>query len=446
VDEDLVRTHEQLIVPLLKKRFLFSGVERFVFYDVATSDGAIDENVFAYSNAAGHEKALVIYHNRWGHTAGSIQSSTPMAVRTAGGERHQRRISLGEALALSSDPRAFTTFRDHVTGLTYIRSNQELRERGFMIQAGPYSYQVFLDFAEHMDDDDGTYAGLASYLEGRGTPSLEHSQTELKLRPIHDSLRKLFSPEVIASLQDPQKAHLVEDGATDFFYVAARFTGAAENPAIYAQMIREEVVALLELFSTGSEDALRTRDSGLPDITIHDCWQLVDPVQLLVFSMLRALARFMESWEDPEMSRARFDALRMEWVLGPVLREHAPDESEALRFLQLVKVLVRHRLEYSPPSAEKREICAALRTLLEDGAVRSFLALNEYQGVWWFSKERLERLVCWMAAVLYLEADDKARVQLLETLPVLLGDVLADAETARYRVGPFLSLLDGKKD
>ena len=53
-DQYLIDRHNHEIFPLLKKRYLFAGVEDFLFYDV-WNNGSVNENVFAYSNRCGSE-------------------------------------------------------------------------------------------------------------------------------------------------------------------------------------------------------------------------------------------------------------------------------------------------------------------------------------------------------------------------------------------------------
>ena len=50
IDPNLVSRHEWEIFPLLHQRKLFAGVENFAFYDYFTSNGDLNENVYAYSN------------------------------------------------------------------------------------------------------------------------------------------------------------------------------------------------------------------------------------------------------------------------------------------------------------------------------------------------------------------------------------------------------------
>ena len=58
-DTDMVSRHEREIFPLMRRRKLFSGVDNFALYDFNTPDRGVDENVFAYSNRTGGERAVI---------------------------------------------------------------------------------------------------------------------------------------------------------------------------------------------------------------------------------------------------------------------------------------------------------------------------------------------------------------------------------------------------
>ena len=88
---DLVARHEREIFPLLHRRWLFAEVDDFALYDFYTSDGAVNEDVFAFSNRRGDARSLVVYHNKYAETSGWIRTA---AVTGA---------SLAEGLGLSSD-------------------------------------------------------------------------------------------------------------------------------------------------------------------------------------------------------------------------------------------------------------------------------------------------------------------------------------------------------
>ena len=83
-DRWLVARHEREIFPLLHKRYLFAEVANFLLYDFFGADGSVNEDVFAYSNRAGDERGLVIYHNKWAEARGEIRTSAAYVVKEAG--------------------------------------------------------------------------------------------------------------------------------------------------------------------------------------------------------------------------------------------------------------------------------------------------------------------------------------------------------------------------
>ncbi len=108
-DHWLVERHEREIAPLLNRRWLFAESSNFLLYDFFQGTGLVDENVFAYSNRNGSERALVVYNNRYGTAHGTIDYSAAYADKGAGQLRQQR---LREGLGLSGDGAAMLAFRD----------------------------------------------------------------------------------------------------------------------------------------------------------------------------------------------------------------------------------------------------------------------------------------------------------------------------------------------
>ncbi|MGD8997018.1 MAG: alpha-amylase family glycosyl hydrolase, partial [Anaerolineae bacterium] len=118
-DPHLVTRHEWEIFPLLHRRYLFAGVENFLLYDFFAPEGHVNEDVFAYSNRAAGERALVVYHNRYAEARGWIRTSVAYAVKTEDGGQRLEQKSLGEGLALADSGETYTIFRDQLTGLEY---------------------------------------------------------------------------------------------------------------------------------------------------------------------------------------------------------------------------------------------------------------------------------------------------------------------------------------
>ena len=164
-DEGLVAGHDWKIFPLLHRRHLFADVERFFLFDLFTADGTVDENVFAYSNAHGDERGLVIYHNRFADTGGWIKMSAAYLDKTTGETRQQ---SLGDALALPA--RGYVILRDYVTHLEYIRSCEELRTKGMYLALRAYQHHVFMDW-RFVDDE--RWRAIHDELNGAGVEAMQ---------------------------------------------------------------------------------------------------------------------------------------------------------------------------------------------------------------------------------------------------------------------------------
>ena len=192
----LVARHEREIFPLLRRRHIFSGVDGFLLYDFFSTDGGVNEDVFAYSNRRGEERGLVLYNNRYSEAKGWVRTSAAFAVKTADGRKLVQKC-LGEGLALPNDPSSFAVFRDHASGLQYIRGCRDLWEKGLYAELGAYRCQVFLDFSVVRDDDKGRWSGLASDLGGRGVPSIDAALREREFRPVREAFRTLLKAPAV---------------------------------------------------------------------------------------------------------------------------------------------------------------------------------------------------------------------------------------------------------
>ena len=142
-DNGLVYRHERQVFPVLRKRYLFAEVENYCLYDVVTPEGYVDENIFAHSNRKGNECALYVYHNRWAESRGWIRHSV-----TDG-------RSLGEGLGLSREEGQFTIFRDHISGLEYIRRSLDFFESGLFVELAAFKYHLFWEFRQVRDEYGG---------------------------------------------------------------------------------------------------------------------------------------------------------------------------------------------------------------------------------------------------------------------------------------------------
>jgi glycosidase len=198
-DPALVARHERQIAPLLHQRALFAESDNFLLYDFYREDGTVDENVFAYSNRRGDQRALVIYNNRYAHTRGTIDTSAAYADKASG---HLRRRRLKEGLDLAADPALVLAWRDSLTGLHHLRRSVGLVEHGLTLELHAYQCHAFLDWRELRSTAELPWDRLCDELAGRGVADLDDALVRLELRPTHDALRRLLEPELMRHLAD----------------------------------------------------------------------------------------------------------------------------------------------------------------------------------------------------------------------------------------------------
>ncbi|MDE3188126.1 MAG: alpha-amylase [Acidobacteriota bacterium] len=211
-DHWLVERHEREIAPLLHRRWLFAESGNFLLYDLFGPSGSVDENVFAYSNRSGSERALVVYNNRYGTAHGTIDFSAAYADKGAA-QLRQRRLS--EGLGINGGSGAIMAFRDSLTGLEYLRRANDLAERGLTLDLHAYQCHVFLDWRELYPTAQKPWDRLCDYLNGSGVSNLEDELVNLELQPVHDALRQQLDSGVVRMLADlaghPRAAGAVEE-------------------------------------------------------------------------------------------------------------------------------------------------------------------------------------------------------------------------------------------
>jgi glycosidase len=458
VDEGFVQHHESQIFPLLRKRYLFSEAVHFELY-FFEQDGQVNENVFAYSNRRGHEKALVVYNNRYGDASGWVCRTAAKAHRNADGIMEHRRTVLGEALQLSSGGGVFYRFRDQSSGLEYLRSGWELCERGMYFQLGAYDYHVFLDFQE-LQDVDGRWGELCRNLEGRPVADLDREMRRLQLAPLLAAWRQVLDPELLG----PLTGQLAGRGEAEAPVAELAAKGIAERLGEFLQQLRraanapEPVSPLVERFALelqaiedlikaeriaepgGFEEEAGIEGYGLTPLVRRLRQPVADHPTAPPFAL--ALLAYLLLHHIGELAADIGSAARSaDWIEDYLLSE-SPAALLPAETIELITVMIRHQ-DFFAPSAAVRP----LPELLESKAIRRYLGVHYHAGIQWFSKERLETLLFGLSAAALPAAsvafrNDKPRFDAhLERVQKRTSVWLAAAKQAGYRVDKWLELL-----
>ncbi|MDR1411351.1 MAG: alpha-amylase [Spirochaetaceae bacterium] len=204
-DQDFVERHEREIFPLMKKRYLFSGSAGFCLFDLWDSNGYVNENVFAYTNSAGNERALVLFNNAYSPAAGWIREGSANIPQKDGSSR---RDSLCRAIGLRGEDRCFVLLREQRQNRWFIRSSKEIAERGLFVSLNGYQAQVFLDIHEVTDSAPGSaeyrwdarWSKLNAELNGEGVWDLDAALKDIFLGELYAPIVECFTHGRFAEL------------------------------------------------------------------------------------------------------------------------------------------------------------------------------------------------------------------------------------------------------
>jgi glycosidase len=382
----LVQRHDRQIAPLLKRRWLFAESGNFLLYDFFQDSGIVDENVFAYSNRNGGERALVVYNNRYGTTHGTIDFSAAYADKGAGQLRQQR---LREGLGLSGDGGAILAFRDSLTGLEYLRRAGRVNNHGLRLDLHAYQCHVFLDWRELRATVPQPWDKLCDQLNGSGVPSLDDALVNLELRPVHDALRLELDSGIVRlladlaehprSISDGKDKKLVEE-RKEFFDLAWRHcenflrvgqTAYASrlaqlgqeriaqptNPELLAPVFRERMLAAMRMpvieaaFShPWTAAARRVLPSPSPQFTATAMWG-----PLLGWCVLELLAESIDKDAPQQRALDLFDRLRLREPFGEAFGALGFEGEEGWRVAARIKVVLLSEAGVGKTAAESAE-------------------------------------------------------------------------------------------
>jgi len=436
-------------------------VQDFLLYDFYTPEGHVNEDVFAYSNKAGNERGLVVYHNKFATAKGWIRTSAAYSIKTESGEHMLLQKRLGEGLGLTNDGNTYCIFRDPINSLDYIRNNRELHEQGLYIELEAYKCQVFIAFREVQDNDWRQYASLAAYLNGRGVPSIDEAMKEIFLQPIHQAYRELVNPGffrwVISNRLGSAEAKqlqpispdavdtLVSEADTKFVALLEEIkrttSGSGELLPIASSMNKYLLTSLhLPIFTERFPSTQSPRcHQSMKYLHAGDekasPWKKGDAYTwgvLLGWVATSLLGRVVTEAGYEEVSRSWVDEWMLNKILVSTLDDLGLDDKSNWRAVTLVKLLTSHHAWWKQAARgdakpETNPAYRLLSAILSDTDAQGYLGVNRYQDVLWFNKESYEDLLWWLFVIAtvdiasqHLEAAQEAQVAPVEDVALLV--------------------------
>ena len=471
-DSAFVERHEREIFPLLRRRYLFAEVRDFLLYDFYTPAGTVNEDVFAYSNRLGEARSLVVYHNKYASTNGWIRSSAAFSVKVTdspGGERVLMQKTLAEGLGLSSGAATYTILRDHISGLEFIRENQQLHQDGLYIELEAYKCQVFVDIREVVEDESHPYSQLAAFLSGRGVPSIDAALAEIFLQPVHKPYRELVNAGQFAWLianrlpetGEEQIQRLLVDIKSKLaalFESVRKFSQGNSDTEVYAAEISLQLAGLLKMTSSGrlipTSTARRNKaintylfgsDATPTGLRSGD---LADWGTLLGWLFSYKLGKVSREQTYTELSRSWIDQWRLGKILDAALRDLGLDENARNRVIAQVKVLTSQAEWFNNLPAERQPAYPLLESWLRESEIQHLLGVNRHQDVLWFNKEAFEKFLWWMQAIAVIQLyptsmeSDGAKNKILRCFQIV-QELLSAEENSGYQVDKLLTAARG---
>lgn len=424
-DQGLIARHERELFPLTRKRFLFSQVEDFWFFDYVDNHGNTNENVFAYSNMAMGERAVVFYNNKYGNARGRIFRSTPKLVNQPYGDKYAKTVSLAEALRVKNEPGIFYVYRNHIKGLEYVIPAYELVNNGFYIELGAFKYEVFTDFRE-VYDDSGEYTKFWEKFGSRGVESVKRELDEMRLYNVHQAFENLFSDETVDEFVD---AYILNDGKDEKNLKARKLFNKYHyllNTVKHHFDLKNDLTDSMAEFESYCNAVRKLNDiadnkfniklnlkygSALHSLKLHSDNDYRKSAVIFLWFLAVSELKYLFSTKDKSKENY-LDSLLLDYPVERVLKQLGKGDYEVFMDKTLINIILENERElFNITGARISEVedkdvtigeyiakhkADLIRDLLENEFVRAYIGINYYQDVWYYSKENYEELLDWI--------------------------------------------------
>lgn len=431
VDDYLVKRHEHEIFPLTKLRHIFSQVDNFEFYDFINDNGEVNENVFAFSNYSGNEKALVLFNNSYSQAFGKIKFSTGKVSKENQGIDNSPIIikSISEALKLRKESGIYYILKDHKTKLEYLKSAEEINYDGISTSLDGYQYFVYLNFVEKFDVN-GDYQRLYKSLNGRGVPSVDDALIELNLIPLHNAVMDLFNRENISSLRSNFLSLINQlqnvENTTSFNFLRNKFLsvlnaienfrGISIDKEKVVALLNEDLQILSHLSSYISEQSVSEKSTKIEGVEKYFIMSTKENKEvyfdlMVLYVIVKRILVTIQFVEMDESPAKLYESLMLQKPVWQSLIRLGDNYEFIKQEFDLLKILAStegiyptHETKLAKEATpvvdkSKKSVIAinqsALEQLVGNIEVQRFIQVNEYNGTLYYNKENFELLLKW---------------------------------------------------
>jgi glycosidase len=456
----LVERHQNEIAPLLMKRRIFAESANFTLYDFWQQNGAVDENVFAYSNVMQGERSLILYNNRYEGTRGTVSLSAASMDKSSGLLRQR---SLAQGIGLPMDGDAIMAFRDVAAGLEYLRRAMDFYWHGLTVDLRGYQRIVLLDWRELHSSAEYPWEWLCDELAGVGVSNLDEALVKLRLSPLHNALRDAINQEsckLMTALAAEASGVPVVPGITGTSRIESETAGRVQH---LLQLISVVFDRAFDQLSMDRRLALQARGRFQSETF---------GLEIAVAAELPAVVALAGA-DWPVAVRALLPATGTDWaaqamwsqVLGWLLLRALPSPGTCVDLydnLHLRSALAEIFTSLGMRDNDEWRAAARIRVLLafvgsplgtiasdafwSDTDVRWLVGVHESEGLIYFNKEQFEEIWGWLHLPMLLDFAERRAgggdvVFELEWPIVGVGALAAESG---YRLDRLLDLLHGR--
>jgi len=170
ISADHVERYDREIAPLLRARHLFAGVADFRWFDAKGGNKSARESAYAFSNAAGSARSLVIALNSDTEAEITIHHASP-AVAPSSSLADASPVSLpastiADRLGISTAAGDVVELRDAITNRSLLVTTASLVRNGLTVRLPAYGRVVFWGVAQHHSSPSEPWGDLAAQANG----------------------------------------------------------------------------------------------------------------------------------------------------------------------------------------------------------------------------------------------------------------------------------------
>ncbi len=415
IDPQLLERHERQIFLLLHRRAHFADVANFLLYDLYAGK-YVNEDVFVFSNRGNGETSLIAYNNALDHVQGWINISSAYAKKGKNNYRRLVQSTLAKGLDLHPKSGEYVIFQEQNSGLEYIRSTQDLIEKGLFLEMQGYQTLVFLGFQQVHDDPSQTYSKLCQSLNGRGVSSIQEVISVLRLAPVLTPFQKIFDREYFTHLKENRisirKATVSSRVSTEarkkmesFLAGIAQIMPDTINRGEVEQEFRLEFNFILSLQDLAkkypfpqSKTYSQITQTITSDLSIDEKrWWI-----LISWLFLHNIGKLKKTRDYRTKSLSMMEELNLDRFIKRTNQELGMDERSSLHSLETLRALITLQGWFKP--GLELNLKATVESWLVDDNVKRFLKINRHEDILWYDKQAFNDLIWWLRVLALIQS------------------------------------------